>query len=136
MATRAARYAALTASGTALTSYIDSMEFNRDIETAETTVFSSSSNAKTHIVTLQGATLTMGGPWDPAAGAAIAVLEAIVTAGTAITWVQYPGGTASGQRSRTFSGIVTNISEPSDVGDAVRWSATVLVTGDVTVASI
>lgn len=136
MAFRAARNAALTGGGTALTSYIDSMEFSRDIDTAETTVFSTSSNAKTYIVTLQGATLSLSGHWDPGSGAIASFFETVISAGTAITWVQYPGGTASGQRSRTFSGIVTNYSEPSDVGDDVKWSASVLMTGDVTVASI
>jgi hypothetical protein len=136
VAVRAARNAALTASGTALGAYIDSMDWDRSIDTAETTTFSTSSNAKTYIVTLQGASLSVSGHWDPASGAVAEVFNNIVSAGTAITWVQYPGGTATGQRSNTFSGNVTNYTETSGVGDDVQWSATIEATGAITVASI
>jgi len=112
------------------------MDFSQDIDTAETTTFGATGGAKTYIVTLKGATLSLSGHWDPAAGAVAAFFNTVISAGTAITWVNYPGGTASGQRSNTFSGIVTSYGESSGVGDDVQWSAEVLMTGDVTVASI
>jgi hypothetical protein len=136
VATRAARNAALTASGTALGAFIDSADFTRSIDTAETTTFSTSSNAKTYIVTLQGAELSISGSWDPASAAVADVIGAIITAGTAVTFVHYPGGTATGQRSHTFSGNVTSFDETSNVGEAVGWSATIQATGAITSAAI
>lgn len=137
MAPRAGRFAAVTAGGTALSAYIDSSEYSQDIDTAETTTYSTSSNSKTYIVTLQGATLSFSGHWDPTSSTGpAALINTIISAGTAVTWVHYPGGTASGQRSNTFSGIVTNFTESSDVGDDVKFSCEVLMTGAVTVASL
>lgn len=137
MAVRAARNAAITFGGTALSAYIDSSEFSQDIDTAETTTYSTSSNAKTYIVTLQGATLSFSGHWDPTTSTGpAALINTIISAGTAVTVVDYPGGTATGQRSNTFSGIITNYTESSDVGDDVKFSCEVLMTGALTVASL
>ena len=136
MAFRAALNAAFTASGTALSTYIDSMEFSRDIDTAETTTFGVSGNAKTYIVTLNGATLSMSGHWDPGSSGPDVLINNIISAGTAITNVAYPGGTATGQRSYTFSGFPTNYTASSDVGDDTKWSAEWIVTGAVTVATL
>jgi hypothetical protein len=135
VAFRAARNAALTAGGTALTSYIDSMSPSRSWDLVETTTFGNV--GKTRIATLQDFTLSLSGHWDPTTSTGPdALMNAIYNAGTAITWVAYPGGTASGQVSYTFSGLLESYSTSSDVGSDVTWSASISASGTATIASI
>jgi hypothetical protein len=135
MAFRAGRNAAVTFGGTALTAYVDSMEVSFENDTAETTTFGNV--GKTYIQTLTGLTLSISGHWDPTTSTGPdALLSAIMAAGTAVPVVAYPGGTASGQVSYSFSGIVTSYSPSSEVGDDVKFSAEVLASGTATRASI
>lgn len=135
MAFQAARNAALTAGGTALTSYIDTMNPSRTWDLAETTTFGQV--GKTRIATLQDFTLSLSGHWDPTTSTGPdALMNSIFNAGTAITWVAYPGGTASGQVSYTFSGLLEEYTVESDVGSDVTWSASISASGTVTRAGI
>lgn len=135
MAFREGRNAALTAGGTALTSYIDSMQPSRSWDLAETTTFGNV--GKTRIATLQDFSLSLGGHWDPTTSTGPdALMSAIYNAGTAITWVAYPGGTASGQVSYTFSGLLESYDIDSSVGDDVKWSASIQASGTATRAGI
>lgn len=135
MAFVAGRQAALTAGGTALTSYIDSMTVSRSWDLTETTTFGNV--GKTRIATLQDFSLSVSGHWDPTASTGPdALMSAIYNAGTAITWVAYPGGTASGQVSYTFTGLLESYEVPSEVGDDVKWSATIQASGTATRAAI
>lgn len=135
MAFRAGRNAAITFGGTALTSYIDSMEMSFETDTAETTTFGNV--GKTYITTLTGLSVSLSGHWDPTTSTGPdALVSAIQNAGTAVSVVAYPGGTASGQVSYTFSGIITSYSPASEVGDDVKWSAEVLASGTATRAAI
>lgn len=135
MAFRAARNAALTAGGTALTSYIDSMSPSRSWDLVETTTFGQV--GKTRLATLQDFSLSVSGHWDPTTSTGPdALMSTIYNAGTAITWVAYPGGTASGQVSYTFSGLLESYSVSSDVGSDVTWSAQISASGTATIAGI
>lgn len=135
MAFRAAVNAALTAGGTALSTYIDSMTVNRTWDLAETTTFGSI--GKTRLATLQDFSLDLGGHWDPAASTGPdALLNTIYNAGTAISWVAYPGGTATGQVSYTFSGLLENYNVDSAVENDVTWSATIQASGTATRAGL
>jgi hypothetical protein len=64
------------------------------------------------------------------------VLETALTAAVTTACIYYPGGNVTGQRSHTFSGIVTEYNETSVTSDKVTFSATILVTGAVTTATI
>ncbi len=135
MAFKHGKDAAISVNGTLISVYTDSTGLSRDRDTAETTTFGV--NDKTHIPGLMGGSLSISGNYDPTASVGqAAVLEGAFTGGVAVTCIYYPGGNSSGQRSHTFSGIVTNYSETSSVSDKVTFSSSILVTGAVTTATI
>lgn len=122
--------------GTAeLTAFLDQADKSTDVDTAETTVFGK--GWKTYLAGLIGTTLSISGSYDGTATTGpAALMETAIANGTAWTWKFFPGGSASGQRSHSFSAFVTNYSESSPVGDKVTWSAEVLATGTVTSATL
>lgn len=122
--------------GTAeLTAFLDQADKSTDVDTAETTVFGN--GWKTYLAGLIGATLSISGSYDGTATTGpAALMETAIANGTAWTWKFFPGGSASGQRSHSFSAFVTNYSESSPVSDKVTWSAEVLATGTVTSATL
>ena len=84
----AGRKAQVLFGGYDVSGYLSSAELSVDVDTAETTTFSQTSNAKTHMPTLYGATLSTSGRWDPAWETAIAAVI-----GTDLSVVTYcPGG--------------------------------------------
>jgi hypothetical protein len=127
--------AAISVSANLLTAYCDNVSLQRTRDTAETTPFGVSD--KTHIQGLLSGSLSVSGNYDPTitVGPA-AVLEGALTGAAAVACIYYPGGNTTGQRSHTFSGIVTEYNETSVTSDKVTFSATILVTGAVTTATI
>jgi hypothetical protein len=118
-----------------ISAYLDELDLAQTGDTAETSTFGVS--AKTYIAGLRDATLSLSGNYDPTATTGVvAVLEANMSGGTPQTMVYKPGGTATGQNSFTFSGLVTGYNVPASVQDKVTISGEVQVTGAVTVAQI
>lgn len=114
-----------------LSAFLDQADKSTDVDTSETTTFGQ--NWKTYLSGLIGATLSISGSYDGTASTGpAALMETAIANGTAWTWKFFPGGSASGQRSHSFSAFVTNYSESSPVADKVTWSAEVLATGTVT----
>ena len=114
-----------------LSGYLDQADKSTDVDTAETTVFGNS--WKQYLAGLIGTTLSISGSYDGTATTGpAALMETCIANGTAWTWKFFPGGSASGQRSHSFSAFVTNYSESSPVADKVTWSAEILATGTVT----
>ncbi len=135
MAFRAAVNAAATVGGTALTSYIDSMTVNRSWDLADTTTFGNIGH--TRLGTLQDFSLDISGHWDPTSSTGVdALLNTVYNAGTAVSWVAYPGGTATGQVSYTFSGLLESYNVDSAVENDVTWSATIQASGTATRAGL
>lgn len=124
------RLAAFTINSVALSAFCDNLDISVDVDTAETTTFGSL--WKTHLPGLVGATIDIGGNFDPTTttGPASAIY-AIIAAGAAVTFVAEPGGTASNQQ-RGGSCIVTNYKETAGVGDVVKFTMSAVVTGAVT----
>lgn len=114
-----------------LSGYLDQADKSTDVDTAEVTVFGL--NWKAYIAGLIGTTLSISGSYDGTASTGpAALMETAIANGTAWTWKYFPGGSATGQRSHSFSAFVTNYSESSPVADKVTWSAEILATGTVT----
>lgn len=135
MAFKHAKTATLSINGTEIAAYLDEIDLAMSADTPETTTFGAT--AKTYIAGLRDATLSLSGNYDPTASTGIvAVLEANMSAGTAQSMIYKPGGTASGQYSFTFSGLVTGYNVPASVQDKVTISGEVQVTGAVTPAVI
>lgn len=135
MAFRHGMNAALSVNGSLITGYTDNVSLGRERETSETTVFGL--NDKTFIPGLMGGSLDFSGNYDPTVSTgSAAVVEGAFTAGTTVTCIYYPGGNVTGQRSHSFAAIITNYTETSTVSDKVTFSATALVSGPVTTATI
>lgn len=115
----AGRKAQVLFGGYDVSGYLSSAELSVDVDTAETTTFSQTSNAKTHMPTLYGATLSTSGRWDPAWETAIAAVI-----GTDLSVVTYcPGGASSvGDRARIMAVTSTAYGSSDAVADVVAFS--------------
>lgn len=115
----AGRKAQVLFGGYDVSGYLSSAELSVDVDTAETTTFSQTSNAKTHMPTLYGATLSTSGRWDPAWETAIAAVI-----GTDLSVVTYcPGGASSvGDRARIMAVTSTAYGSSDEVDGVVAFS--------------
>jgi hypothetical protein len=128
MAFRHGKNAALTIATKDISAFMDSMDLNFDLDTADTTAFGAT--WKTAIGGVPSGTMALSGFYDPTATTGPgAVLVPLLLAGTLTTALVYPGGTASGQSLYTITSgaIVTSYSESSPVGGVVSWKANVQI---------
>jgi hypothetical protein len=137
MAFRHGKNAAISIAGKDLSVYCENIDFNIDVDTADTTTFAAT--WKTALAGIPGGKLEMSGYYDPTASTGpAAVLTGIITGGVAwqttggspVTLLYYPGGNTSGQRLATITtgAIVTSYAETSPVGGIVSFKASVLIT--------
>jgi hypothetical protein len=124
MAFRHGKNAALTINTKDLSTFMDNLDIAFDLDTADTTAFGAT--WKSSIAGVPSGKVDFSGYYDPTATTGPgAVLFPLVTAGTAVTALVYPGGTASGQTLYTITTgcIVTSYSESSAVGGVVAFKA-------------
>ena len=117
-------------SGGSLTDISDTLtdvSFPETIETAETTSFGS--NAKTYIVGLSDATLSVSGNFDATVDAHLA---GIAGQAATVSFEYGPEGTTSTFVKYTGEAILTSYEKSGAVGDVVTYSAEFQVTGAVT----
>ena len=117
-------------SGGSLTDISDTLtdvSFPQTIETAETTSFGS--NAKTYIVGLSDATLSVSGNFDATVDAHLA---GIAGQAATVSFEYGPEGTTSTFVKYTGEAILTSYEKSGAVGDVVTYSAEFQVTGAVT----
>lgn len=117
-------------SGT-MTAFLNDISFPRSVDTAETTVFGL--GAKTYLPGLVDGTLSGSGGYDPTASTGpIAILEAVLVGGAAVTVVYKPGGASSTNYSYSMSAILTSYEIASSTSDWITISFEFQVTGAVT----
>ena len=129
MAFRHAKNAALTLNTKDLSTFMDNLDLSFDLDTSDTTAFGST--WKSSLAGVPSGKFDISGFYDPTATTGPgAVLFPLVVAGTAVTGLLYPGGTASGQILYTITTgcIVTSYAESSPVGGIVSFKASVLIT--------
>lgn len=105
---------------------VTSVDFPDTIDLAETTAFGSS--AKSYIVGLTDATLSISGIWD-------ATVDGYLSGGAepaSRSFVFGPAGSTAGNVKYTGEAIVTSYSISNPVGDVVTYSLDLQVTGPVT----
>jgi hypothetical protein len=113
--------ATLSIDGNAVTAYCDSQSLDQVVDLAETTVFGN--DDKTSIAGLKGATISIGGHWDP-------TLDGYMDAaddGASVLFDCSPDGAVN----YTGSCFITNYTWTAGVSDRVTWSANFTVTGAV-----
>jgi hypothetical protein len=112
-----------------ISAYTNKVDFPRSVDTAETTTFGLSD--KTYLPGLKGATLSMEGIWD-------AEIDRIIDSILGIeTDFQYaPQGNTAGKIMYDGAVICTSYNPPGSISDAVKWSASFIITGAVGRATI
>lgn len=109
-----------------ISNVLTSVDFPETIDTAETTAFGSS--AKSYIVGLSDATISISGLWD-------ATVDGYIRGGAepaSRSFIYGPAGSTAGNVKYTGEAIVTNYSTSNPVGDVVTFSLDLQVTGAVT----
>jgi len=112
-----------------LSSYLNDVGFPRDIEAAETTTFGVAGSAKTYIVGLTDASISISGLFDATADG---YLAGIVGFATPRDFEYGPAGSTGGFVKYTGTCILTSYEVSASVGDTVQASADFQVTGAIT----
>lgn len=112
-----------------LSAYLNDVSFPRDVETAETTTFGVSGSAKTYIVGLSDATISISGLFDATADG---YLAGVVGASATLSFEYGPAGSTGGNVKYTGECILTSYEVSASVGDSVQASADFQVTGAIT----
>ena len=112
-----------------LSTYLDDIGFPRDIETAETTTFGVAGSAKTYIVGLSDATISISGKFDETADG---YLAGVVGFATPLDFEYGPAGSTGGLVKYSGTCIMTSYEVSASVGDVVTASADFQVTGQIT----
>ena len=105
---------------------VTSVDFPETLDTAETTAFGS--NAKSYIVGLTDATISVSGIWD-------ATVDGYIAGGAepaSRSFVFGPAGSTAGNVKYSGEAIVTSYSISNPVGDVVTYSLDLQVTGAIT----
>lgn len=135
MAFKHGRLAEITVNTKALSLYSDSADINFKVDTADTTVFTNT--WKTFIAGLIGASLTLSGDYDPTVTTGPASVLTALLGAAPFAVIFYPAGNNAGQgTSHTFNALLTDYKEASKTSAAVRFDATLLVTGADTIAQL
>lgn len=131
MAFRHGKFGQLSVNSVDLSSFLTSMELPVAPEVADTTTMGST--WRSSIAGLLGATLSFEGLFDPTATTGPAsALWTVFTGLAPVAVVHKPGGTASGQRTNSFSALMTAYDESSTLDGAITFSAEMVVTGAIT----
>jgi hypothetical protein len=112
---------------TDISSYLNEVSLPRSIETGETTSFGNS--AKTYLVGLSDATLSVSGTWDATLDAHLA---GIIGQAASVSFEYGPEGTGTGAIKYTGEAFLTSFETSSPVADVVTFSAEFQVTGTIT----
>jgi len=117
-----------------ISTYLTDVGFPRTVETGETTTFGVASGAKTYIVGLQDATISLSGNWDVTLDAQVNGVIAAHMSGTLATasWEYGPAGSTASSVKYTGEAVVTSYEQSNPVGDVVTFSLELQVTGAVT----
>lgn len=103
---------------TDISAYCDEVSLPRSIETGETTTYGKT--AKTYIVGLTDATISVSGKWDATLDAHLA---GILGQDATVTFEYGPEGSASSRIKYTGEAILTSFETSSPVADVVTFSA-------------
>jgi predicted secreted protein len=112
-----------------LSGYSAEVSLPRSIETAETTTFAATGDAKTYIVGLNDSTMAIKCMWDATLDG---YLAPALGADATLSFEYGPAGSGSGAVKFTGEGIMTSYQTSSPVGDVVSLSIDLQITGPVT----
>ena len=112
---------------TDISNTLTDVSFQRSVDTAETSAFGDS--AKTYIVGLSDATVSVSGNYDATVDAHLA---GVLGQAATLSFEYGPEGSTSTFVKYTGEGILTSYEKSGAIGDVVTYSAEFQVTGAVT----
>jgi len=132
MAFVSAKSAQFTLAATDISAYIDSVGgLDNNTDMLETTSFGATS--KTFIGGLRnGSTIQISGKWDATLHTTV---NALLGSATSSAWVFGPAGSTVSNVKFSGSCFVQSYEVSAQVADLVTWSATLQVTGNVTIGT-
>ena len=114
-----------------LTAYIDNIDFNNTVDTAESTTMGA--EAKTYLSGQSDATFSVSGKYDSTASTGPdVILQGLVGLETTSTFEIGPEGGTTGKVKYTGECFLTGYSISVPVGDVVTFTADFQVTGAIT----
>lgn len=127
---------------TDISMYVTSVGLSNELDTADVSVMGNT--AKQFVVGLSGGSISLEGKFDPVIHTQLTAIVAnngTITGGNTLEFQYDPQGTGAGLprfagASGTSTGcFLTNYEVSTDVGDGGTWSATLQITGAVTVTA-
>ena len=112
---------------TDISNTLTDVSFPQSVDTAETSAFGSS--AKSYVVGLTDATLSVSGNFDATVDAHLA---AIVGKADSVSFEYGPEGSTAGFVKYTGEALMTSYEKSGAIGDVVTYSAEFQVTGAIT----
>jgi len=112
---------------TDISNTLTDVSFPQSVDTAETSAFGSS--AKSYVVGLSDATLSVSGNFDATVDAHLA---AIVGKADSVSFEYGPEGSTAGYVKYTGEALLTSYEKSGAIGDVVSYSAEFQVTGAIT----
>jgi len=116
-----------SASLTDISNTLTDVSFPAKVDTAEVTAFGAS--AKAYIVGLTDGTISISGSFDATVDA---LFGGVLGYATALNWNYGPEGSTAGFVKYTGLGYVTSYQKSGTVGDVVKYTADIQITGAVT----
>lgn len=123
---------------TDISGYCDEVSISRSFETGETTTFGASGSAKTYIMGLTDATISVSGKFDAASSSTVdGVLSGVFGQASSISFEYKASNAATSATNPAYTGesFLTSYQVSAPVGDVVSFSAEFQVTGPVTRAT-
>lgn len=118
-----------------LTTYITSIDFSETLDELETTTMGSTN--RSYLVSFGDCEISLEGIWDPTLDGIMAGLSSAFRAGT-ITSASFeygPAGSTSGYVKVYGECILTEYTRPSEADGLAEWSASLHVSGNITVTT-
>lgn len=117
-----------------LSALLDSVDFSQENDSHDNTTFGATGH--TFQAGLTNGTISIAGLWDKTASTGTeTVLQSLVGHETPVSFEYGPEGNASGSVKKSGECILTAYNESSPVGDLVKFTATLQISGAVTVGT-
>jgi hypothetical protein len=127
------RLTVIKINGVDISAFTDNTEEEDGVETHDVTTYGAL--RKAYSTGLGDGTFTIGGTYDDGATGPRAILKPLLAAGTApVEFIYRPEGTGAGKTQMTVNVLVSSYKQTSPVGEMVKWTAELQMSGNVTEA--
>jgi len=118
-----------------VTTYITSIDFSESIDELKTTTIGSTNHS--YLVSFGDCEIKLEGIWDPTLDGILAGLSAAFRAGTltSASFEYGPAGSTGGYVKVLGECVLTEYNRPTEAEDLTTWSASLHVSGNITVTT-